>query len=80
MRILAVVLSMAGMAIGTACVDGTPIRAERARRVVRLVRTVETTMSVPLAQEYRRMACRKTLEGRRCRWTSLVIVTSGSCT
>lgn len=45
---------MAGMAIGTACVDGTPIRAERARRVVRLVRTVETSMSVPLAQEYAR--------------------------
>jgi uncharacterized protein len=54
MRILVVVLSMAATVIGTACVDGTPIRAERARRVVRLVKTVETTMSVPLAQEYAR--------------------------
>ena len=54
MRTLAVVLLIAGTLIVEGCVDGTPIRAERARRVVRLVRTVETSMSVPLAEEYAR--------------------------
>ena len=54
MRTLAVVLWIAGTLVVGGCVDGTPIRAERGRRVVRLVRTVETSMSVPLAQEYAR--------------------------
>ena len=36
------------------CVQGTPMHATEARRVLRLVKTVETDMSVPLAQEYAR--------------------------
>ena len=38
----------------TGCVQEMPMHATEARRVVRLVRTVETNMSAPLAQEYAR--------------------------
>jgi len=54
MRILAVALFATGTLIPSACVDGTPMHAERQPRVVRLVKTVETSMSGPLASAYAR--------------------------
>ena len=52
MRPLLGVFCVAGAFIVTACADATPVRAQNARRVVRLVRTVETSMSERLAREY----------------------------
>jgi TRAP transporter TAXI family solute receptor len=53
MRTLAIALAAACTMAG-ACVDGTPMHAESPRRILRMVKTVETTMSEPVARELAR--------------------------
>jgi uncharacterized protein len=54
MRTLAVALCAAGALAATACGGGTQMHAESPHRVVRLLKTAETTMSDPLALQYAR--------------------------